>query len=59
LIWLLQKETGWTDEYVLWGTSWANLQLKLADAAHYNYGKKKPKLVDDERELNELLMQFK
>ena len=32
LIWSLQKETGWSHEYILWGESWMMLQLKLADS---------------------------
>ncbi|MFA5450595.1 MAG: hypothetical protein WC231_01165 [Dehalococcoidales bacterium] len=35
LIWSIQKETGWTHEYILWGESWLQLQLKLADAPGY------------------------
>lgn len=55
LIWLLQKETGWTDDYILWGTSYVNLQMKLSDAPHYHYGPKKNKLLKDEDELARFL----
>lgn len=27
----------WTLEYILWGTSWANIQLMLADALRTDY----------------------
>jgi hypothetical protein len=37
---MIQKDTGWTDDYILWELSWANLQLKLADAPYYKYGGK-------------------
>jgi hypothetical protein len=26
------KETGWTRRYVMWGESWLNVQIMLADA---------------------------
>ena len=39
---MIQKETGWTDEYLLWGLSWANVQMKLADAPYYKYKPGKP-----------------
>jgi len=52
-MWLLQKETGWTDDYILWGTSWVNLQMKLADAPYYKYnsksGKNNEKVVDQDQ----------
>lgn len=57
---MLQKETGWTDDYVLWGTSWANLQMKLADAPRYTYSKKeKVKTIVNEDELIRFLEQTK
>jgi hypothetical protein len=43
---MVQKDTGWTDEHVLWGMSMANLQMKLADTPCYRYGKKEAKIVD-------------
>jgi len=36
---MIQKETGWTDDYLLWGISWANVQMKLSDAPYYRYRK--------------------
>ncbi|MDR2764747.1 MAG: hypothetical protein LBB90_06910 [Tannerella sp.] len=56
VLWILQKETGWTDDYILWGVSWANLQMKLADAPHYAYGHTSAKRVDGD-ELVRLLEQ--
>jgi hypothetical protein len=32
LIWSIQKETGWSHNYILWGESWMMLQLKLTDS---------------------------
>ena len=55
MMYLLQKETGWTDDYILWGTSWANLQMKLADAPRYSYKKHGAKTLDGEKELMEFL----
>jgi len=54
---MIQKETGWTDEYLLWGISWPNLQLKLADAPYYKYtsGKKKGEEVVDQKGLEAFL----
>ena len=31
----LQKQTGWTDNYLLWGVSHLNLKIKAADAMRY------------------------
>ena len=31
-IWSFASATGWTVEYILWVTAWANLQMMLADA---------------------------
>jgi hypothetical protein len=58
-MYMLQKETGWTDDYVLWGTSWANLQMKLADAPYFKYGKggKSGEKVVDQDELIKFLQQ--
>ena len=42
LIWSIQKETGWSHDYILWGESWLTLQLKLADSPRV---KKKEKNV--------------
>jgi hypothetical protein len=59
-MYILQKETGWTDDYILWGTSWVNLQMKLADAPHYSYNKKeKVHTIVDEQELINFLEQTK
>jgi len=41
LIFSIQKETGWSHDYILWGESWFNLQMKLNDLP----GKKKKKEV--------------
>ena len=49
----VQKETGWTDEYLLWMIPWVNVRMKLVDELHYVYGKSKN--IEDEKELVELL----
>ena len=55
---MIQKETGWTDEYLLWGLSWSNVQLKLADAPYYKYknaGSKSEEIVESDDELRKWL----
>jgi hypothetical protein len=54
---MIQKETGWTDEYLLWGISWANVQMKLRDAPYYKYrsGKGKDDKVVDQKGLEKWL----
>lgn len=57
-MYVLQKETGWTDDYLLWEVSWMSLQLKLADAPRYESGdSKKTKTIVDEQELANVLKQ--
>jgi hypothetical protein len=56
-MYIIQKETGWTDDYILWGISWANLQLKLADAPRYRSGKRSHTLKD-EKELHSFLEKY-
>jgi len=55
LIYSLQKETGWTHDYILWGESWFNLQMKLADVPRTIKIKRKKEITTDE-ELEEFLM---
>lgn len=38
--WSLQQNTGYTDHYLLWDVSLANLRTKLADAIRYRKGEK-------------------
>ena len=54
---MIQKETGWTDDYLLWGLSWVNVQMKLADAPYYKYKSGKPGKGDviDEEDLADFL----
>lgn len=54
VIWSIQKETGWTHDYVLWGESWFNLQMKLNDAPRMVNGGK-AKTIDSDDELEEFL----
>jgi len=39
-MWSVQEKTGWTDHYILWGISLANLRMKLADGLRYTTGEK-------------------
>ncbi len=57
-IWMIQKETGWTDDFVLWGVGWGNLQMKLADAPCYTSGND-VKTPVDEQELIKFLEKTK
>jgi len=52
-MYMLQKETGWTDEYILWGAAWATFQLKQMDAPRYKFSKSDT--IVDEDELKEFL----
>lgn len=54
IIWSIQKETGWSHNYLLWGESWFNIQMKLADAPRMKSGGK-AKRIEDEEELEEFL----
>lgn len=54
IIWSIQKETGWTHRYILWGETWFNLQLKLGDAPRMISGNRKKK-IENEDELEEFL----
>jgi hypothetical protein len=48
----LQEKLGCSHEYILWKESWANLQMKIADAPRI--GKKK-KAIESESDLIEFL----
>lgn len=39
MIWNIVTQSGWTYHNVLWGVSWVNLRMMLADAAQYESGK--------------------
>ena len=52
-MWRVQKETGWTDEYLLWGIPWSAVRMKLIDEIHYDYNSKKE--IRDEDELIKFL----
>jgi hypothetical protein len=54
IIWSIQKETGWSHDYVLWGESWFNLQMKLSDAPRLVKGDRAKRIENDE-ELEEFL----
>lgn len=44
--WSLQQNTGYTDHYLLWEVSLANLRTKLADALKYNKGERVKEVED-------------
>ncbi len=54
IIWTIQKETGWTHSYILWGESWFNIQMKLADAPRV-ISNKRAREIKDNDELLEFL----
>jgi len=50
------KETGYTWRYLLWGISWINVRMMLADAPAYRPGKaEKGKDLEDEDDFKEFL----
>jgi len=51
----IQKETGWTDEYLLWEIPWVNVRMKLIDEIHYDYSGEDKKTIESEEELVEFL----
>lgn len=53
IIWSIQKETGWTRQHILWGVSWINIQLGIADSPKPVRGDK-VKRVDDAEEILDL-----
>jgi hypothetical protein len=57
LEWMILKETGWTRKYLLWGESWINIQMMLADAPSYKKVKTEQKGADleDEDDFKEFL----
>lgn len=55
-IWNIASETGWNYHYILWGVSWINIQMMLADAPRYirkSKDKDEIKMIKDEIELAE------
>jgi hypothetical protein len=58
ILYRIQKETGWTDEYLLWGIPWANVRLKLIDEMYCDYKNKsdvRGSDIDDKDELIKML----
>lgn len=49
------KQTGWTRHYVLWGESWINIRLMLADAPVFKNVPKQGKELEDEEDFKEFL----
>lgn len=59
MIWSIATATGWKFEYIVWGISWVNLQMMLADAPRYIYDdKEKSKRLESEGEIKEFLGVF-
>jgi hypothetical protein len=55
VIFSIQKETGWSHSYILWGEPWITLQLKLSDLPRTVSGKNNVKEIEDDKELMEFL----
>ena len=51
----IQKETGWTDDYLLWEITWVNVRMKLIDEIHYDYSGKDEKTIENDEELTAFL----
>jgi hypothetical protein len=51
----IQKETGWTDGYLLWEIPWVSIRMKLIDEIHYDYSEDDKKTIENEEELVEFL----
>lgn len=47
-IWSIAQATGWSVNYILWGLSWANIQMMLADAPRYTTDSEVKELTDIE-----------
>ncbi|MEJ5316784.1 hypothetical protein [Tenuifilum osseticum] len=56
MIWSIATQTGWSFDHILWGISWATLQLMMADAPRYITKRKNKDLVtlDDARKFLKL-----
>lgn len=48
-LWSIASATGWTLDYMLWGVSWATLQLMLADAPRYTTAPESKEIVTVEQ----------
>jgi hypothetical protein len=57
-IWSIAAATGWTLDYILWGISWMNLEMMIADAPRYVTGEevKRGKPIESETDLATFLM---
>ncbi|GHV10303.1 hypothetical protein FACS1894162_3670 [Bacteroidia bacterium] len=55
VMWRVQKETGWTDDHLLWGIPWVAVRMKLIDEIHYDYTGKSTKTIQNEQELLNLI----
>lgn len=45
VIMAVTEKTGWTYHYIMWGISWINIRMMLADAPGFKRQKKQPKKV--------------
>jgi|ADurb_H2B_03_Slu_FD_contig_21_1068536_length_645_multi_6_in_0_out_0_2 hypothetical protein len=52
-IWSIVSATGWSVDYILWGISWMNIQMMIADAPHYVTGDtpRRGKPIENEADL--------
>jgi hypothetical protein len=51
----LQEKFGCSHDYILWGESWTNLQMKIADAPRISTKKDEVKPIETEEELEAFL----
>lgn len=54
VIWNIVTQCGWSYEEVLWGVSWINLRMMLADAPQYENGEKEEVVREAESAEEEL-----
>lgn len=53
--WAIIEKTGWSLKYVLWGISWINIQLMLADGPGVKKKNTNKKEIESDEELIEFL----
>ncbi|WP_186462322.1 hypothetical protein [Pedobacter suwonensis] len=45
---MIAEKTSWSDDYIMWGISWVNLRMMLADAPGMSKKKKTTEVTGDE-----------
>lgn len=54
----LCKHFGWTYEYLMWGISWLNVQLMIADQPEIEYNEDAPKQASRKLETKEDILNY-